>query len=37
MSTFKTWKQSGNELRERGVRMSLETAPESRLVFYRKQ
>jgi alpha-galactosidase len=33
--TGKTWKQSGNELRERGLRMTLETAPESRAVFYR--
>ena len=33
--TGKTWQQSGNELRERGLRMTLETAPESRAVFYR--
>jgi alpha-galactosidase len=31
----KTWKQTGKELGERGVRVVLEQAPESRLVFYR--
>jgi alpha-galactosidase len=35
--TGKTWKQTGKELRERGVRVEMEQAPESRLVFYRKQ
>jgi alpha-galactosidase len=35
--TGKTWKQSGKELGERGVRVEMEQAPESRLVFYRKQ
>jgi hypothetical protein len=35
--TGKTWKQTGQELGERGVRVTLEQAPESRLVFYRKQ
>jgi alpha-galactosidase len=33
--TGKTWKQSGKELGERGVRVEMEQAPESRLVFYR--
>jgi alpha-galactosidase len=35
--TGKTWKQTGKDLRERGVRVEMEQAPESRLVFYRKQ
>ena len=33
--TGKTWKQTGKELGERGVRVEMEQAPESRLVFYR--
>jgi alpha-galactosidase len=33
--TGKTWKQTGKELRERGLRMTLEKTPESGLVFYR--
>ena len=37
VDTGKTWKQSSKELCERGVRVTLERAPESRLVFYRKQ
>ncbi len=32
----RTWRQHGRELRERGVRLTMEAAPESRLVFYRK-
>jgi len=35
--TGKTWKQSGKELGERGVRVALAKPPESRLVFYRKE
>jgi len=35
--TGRTWQQSGQELRERGVRLILETAPESRLLFYRRK
>jgi hypothetical protein len=35
--TGKTWKQTGKELRERGLRLTLEKPPESGLVFYRKQ
>jgi len=35
--TGKTWKQTGKELSERGVRVTLEKAPESGMVFYRKQ
>ena len=34
--TGKTWKQTGKELGEHGVRVNLEKAPESRLVFYRR-
>jgi alpha-galactosidase len=33
--TGRTWKQSGKELAECGLRVTLEKAPESRLVFYR--
>jgi len=33
--TGKTWKQTGQELRERGLRVTLEKTPESGLVFYR--
>jgi alpha-galactosidase len=35
--TGKTWKQTGQELRERGLRVTLEKTPESGLVFYRRR
>jgi len=31
-----TWRRDGRELREHGVRLTMETAPGSRLVFYRR-
>jgi len=33
--TGKTWKQTGKELGERGVRVTMEKTPENRLVFYK--
>ncbi len=35
--TGKTWKQTGQELRERGLRVTLEKTPECGLVFYRRR
>jgi alpha-galactosidase len=35
--TGKTWQQTGKELRERGLRVTMEKTPESGLVFYRKR
>ncbi|MFZ4395096.1 MAG: hypothetical protein ACOYOU_05645 [Kiritimatiellia bacterium] len=35
--TGKIWKQTGKELRERGLRVTLEKVPESGLVFYRRR
>jgi alpha-galactosidase len=37
VDTGKTWKQTGKELRERGLRVTMETTPESGLVFYRRR
>ncbi len=34
--TGHTWRKTGRELGEHGVRLTLETAPESRLLFYRR-
>ncbi|MEI6970318.1 MAG: alpha-galactosidase [bacterium] len=35
--TGRTWRQSGRELLEHGLRLTIETARESRLVFYRAE
>ena len=34
--TGRIWRQTGKDLRERGVRLTLERAPASQLLFYRK-